>query len=270
MENIFIYHIVVEAFKTPRAQSQKALLIVVSCQIVFQLVFFMGLACFLRNLYVLPYLLGVWLIYVAVQSLRADHDEFDVQESLVWRSLGTCFGDRLVPDYHPDGWVFSTTKDGRISVTMLFPLICVLLLVDFLMEVDVTLTKIESFDNMYVAFTSSVSAGFAVPELFFVSRDIFKLYPLLKYGVSFILLFFGVQLLCHELFVIPDVVGIAIIIGVLILLVCVSKLLVCCGIKLAERPTHSPRDSGEVTPTPPEIDREADKEGQASTSRAPG
>merc|ERR1719210_494019 len=98
--------------------------------------------------------------------------------------------------------------DGKMKFTLLLPATACLLMVNFVMEIDVTLTKIEEIDNPYVSFTSSVVAASAVPELFFVARDMFKRFHLLKYGVTFVLLFFGAELLCHNFLHIPDMVGI--------------------------------------------------------------
>jgi len=223
IENVFIYHIVVEAFKMPKRHAQKALFVVVCCQVVFQMVFFMGLAGWLQSIMVLPYILGLWLLYVGVATVReGDHASFDISESLIFRACRWCLAGRLSPAYRMDGSVFFV-ENGRTRATMLLPAIACLLLVDFVMEIDVTLTKIEEIQNHYIGFTSSVAAAFAVPELFFVASDLFKRFHLLKYGVSFVLLFFGTELMLHRFVHIPDLVGIAIIVVVLILCVAFSK-----------------------------------------------
>jgi tellurite resistance protein TerC len=225
IENVFIYHIVAEAFGTPRPQSQKGLFIIICCQIVFQLIFFMGLANALRQFVVLPYILGVWLLYVAWESAGGgDHGNLDIKESPLFKSFSRMMGDRLSPEFSPENKIFIETKDGRLCMTMLGPYIGALLVVCFMMEIDVTLTKIEEFENMYIAYTSSVAAGFCVPELFFVSRDLFRYFPLLKYGVSFILAFYGVQLLLHSVVTIPDAMGILVIGIVLSAMVLLSVL----------------------------------------------
>jgi len=224
IENVFIYHIVVEAFKVPRKAAQKALFIVVVCQIVFQMVFFMGLASWLKSLHVLPYLLGAWLIYVGVQSMReGEHASFDFKETKIFRVCHWVLGDRLCPSYQGNTVVF--TENGRTRFTLLLPAIACLLLVDFVMEVDVTLTKIEEMRNHYIGFTSSAAAAFAVPEVFFVARDLFNRFVLLKYGVSFVLLFFGAQLLLHNVVYLSDMVGIFIIACVMVLCIVLSRLM---------------------------------------------
>mmetsp|Transcript_106850 Transcript_106850/g.297481 ORF Transcript_106850/g.297481 Transcript_106850/m.297481 type:complete len:489 (+) Transcript_106850:95-1561(+) len=223
IENVFIYHIVVQAFQVPRKPAQKALFIVVCCQVLFQMIFFMGLASWLQTVWALPYLLGIWLMYVGCETAReGEHADFDVGESTAFRACHYLLPGRLSPQYRNSNVVFFE-DDGRTKVTMLLPAILCLLLVDFVMEVDVTLTKIEEINNHYIGFTSSVAAAFAVPELFFVARDLFMRFYLLKYGVSFVLVFFGAELLLHQFLHIPDMVGILIIGLVLLLCAILSK-----------------------------------------------
>jgi len=226
IENIFIYHIVVEAFRVPRKSAQKALFIVVCCQVVFQLIFYLGLASWLRSLMVLPYILGVWLVYVGIETAREnDHGSFNIEDSLMVAACRRCLGNRLSASYRDDCSVVFYGEKGEARFTLLLPAIACLLVIDFVMEVDVTLTKIEEISNSYISFTSSVAAAFAVPELFFVARDMFKRYYLLKYGITFVLLFFGSELLLHRFVHIPDMVGIGIIVVVLIFCIALSKAL---------------------------------------------
>jgi len=224
IENVFVFHIVVKAFRTPRRLTQKALFIVICCQIVFEMTFFMGLADQVRSMVILPYILGVWLLYVGYHaSLEEGTEDFNIKDSLIFRLSEVCFGQRLSPVYDDSSAVI-LIKGGRLCVSLLFPLICCLLAVDFVLEVDVTLTKIEEIPNEYIAFTSSATAAFAVPELFFVARDLFQRYHLLKYGISFVLVFFGMQMLLHHFFEIPDLVGCAIIIMVMVLCMIASDM----------------------------------------------
>jgi len=224
IENVFVFHIVVKAFGTPIRLAQKAIFVVVCVQIVFEMVFFMGLASRVRELTALPYLLGLWLLYVGFQAARDDgHDDFKLKDSVIMRLWKVCLGDRLLLTYKDDLIFF--VEDERICVSLMFPLIGCLLAVDFALEVDVTLTKIEALPNEYIAFTSSALAALAVPELFCVAKRVFEHYFLLKYGISFVLVFFGVRMLFHDYIDIPDLVGCAIMVVVMALCMLLSEFL---------------------------------------------
>eukprot|EP00438_Fugacium_kawagutii_P032508 Skav233908 [mRNA] locus=scaffold435:407753:431166:+ [translate_table: standard] len=114
VENVFVFHAIAEAFlvTTTRAVSQ-CLVVVAWGQICFDVVFYMGLAQWLRSWVFLPYLLG-HVAYVA-----AGADRFLVLEK-------------------------------QIKVPILDVVTCVLLLADFLLDIDVVLTKIEEIPNTYI------------------------------------------------------------------------------------------------------------------------
>lgn len=226
IENVFVFHIVIKDFRTPRRQAQKAMFVVVVGQIIFQMIVFMGLANLIRSLKLLPYVLGVWLVYVGFQAALDSHSKMNIQETCIFKSFQLCLGDRLSLSYEDDRSFFIVREGGaKTHVSMLVPVVGCLLLVDFLFEIDVTLTKIETMDNAYIAFTSSVLAAFAVPELFFCARDLFKRFYLLKYGVCFVLIFFGVQMLMEDIFVIPELIGMAMVVVVMCVCMIISRML---------------------------------------------
>lgn len=225
IENLFVFHIIVKNFRMPRWITQKVLFIVVLCQVAFQFVFYMGLAVWLRSLKVLPYLLGLWLIYVGWQAMmEEEHQDFDIMQSRPVALIRRLLGERIVMTMDDAGALF-VTKGGKTCVSPAGLLLFCVLLADFLLEIDVTVTKIEAFPSRYICFSSSMVASFALPELFFVARDLFHRFFGLKYGVSFVLIFFGLQALLHEFFTLTALASLAIIVSVIILSIVISAVL---------------------------------------------
>jgi tellurite resistance protein TerC len=236
MENVFIFHVVASGFRMSWAHSQKALIIVICFQICFQMVFYMGLAELLTSIWALPYLLGAWLVYVGLSTLKDDHSDSDhlpskesqkpltpAEGSYVSvapflsgyvRCFSTVLGERFECGYG-EGPPSFLELNGKTKATLLVPALAALLAVDFIMEIDVTLTKIMEIQHGFIAFTSSVAAAFAVPDLFFVAQDLLSEFRLLKYGVSFVLVFFGTLLLLHQVVNLNDMVCIGIIMSMM-------------------------------------------------------
>jgi len=222
IENLFVYHIIVKAFRMPRWITQQLLFIVVVFQLAFQFVFYMGLGPWLRSLHVLPYILGVWLIYVGCQAmLEEESADFDIMKTRFVSCIQLLLGDRLVTDHDDTGRIF-TRKDGKLCLCPPGLLLLCLLVADFLLEVDVTVTKIEGFPSRYLCFSSSAVATFALPELFFIARDLFHHFFALKYGISFVLIFVGAQALLQKLFTLTALTSLGVIIGVMIMSILVS------------------------------------------------
>jgi tellurite resistance protein TerC len=227
IENVFVFHIIVKAFDMPRKMTQQLLFIVVACQICFQMVFYMGLADTLRKLNILPYVLGPWLLYCGFYTVYDDehkHD-FSIHDSIVVKAFKSCLGSRFDTDREMGMKSIYTTKNDTLHMTMAGLCLICLLVADFVLEIDVTIAKIESMQNQYLCFSSSVVASFAVPELFFVARDLFRRFAGLTYAIGCVLIFFGLQMLLHDLFTLPAVVNICVILLMLLLGIIMSVVL---------------------------------------------
>jgi len=229
IENIFVFHYIVKAFRMPRWITQKVLVCVVLAQIAFQGVIYIGLAEWLRSLEVLPYVLGLWLLYLGVQAaMEQDHSDFDIMQTSIVTGLKVFTGDRLLTnqdEYGSSLFVKAKVKSLDCSVWCITPaglLLLCLLAADWLLEVDVTITKIEGFPSRYLCFSSSMVAAFALPELFFIARDLFHRYFGLKYGISFVLCFVGMQALLHDAFTLSALTSLAIIASAMALSVALS------------------------------------------------
>merc|ERR1719215_2296338 len=112
--------------------------------------------------------------------------------------FGRCFW----PEYDEFGRVF-VVKGEQLMISLLGPVMCVFFALDFLLELDITLTKIEAIKNQYIGYTSSVVATFALPDLYYIAGAIFKRFFALKYGIGLITAYFGVQMLLVELVTFP-------------------------------------------------------------------
>jgi len=225
IENLFVLHYIVKAFQMSKRVLQKILFLVVLTQMMFQGLFYMDLATWLRSIKALPYLLGFWLLYLGVQAaMDQEREDFDIMQTPMVNAPKWLLGSRLLMTQEGYGTCLFAKTD-RWCITPAGLLFLCLLAADLLLEIDVTLTKIESLPNHYLSFSSSVVAAFAMPELFFIARDLSSRYAGLKYGISFVLLFVGAQCLLHDVFTITAVTSLGVIVCALFSAVAVSALL---------------------------------------------
>jgi len=92
------------------------------------------------------------------------------------------------------------------------------------MVIDVTFAKIADFSNEYLGFTSSGLAALAVPEFFLLASWLFERFYTLRYGIAFILIFFGVQLL-DPIFAVPPEIDCVVQISVVLCCILVAIIL---------------------------------------------
>ncbi|CAL1126619.1 unnamed protein product [Cladocopium goreaui] len=228
IENVFVFHAIAEAFLVPAKRVVSCLVLVAWGQICFDVVFYMGLAQWLRSWVLLPYLLGLWLLGLGVSVLRHSIDEpeeqsapspsasdtSDAAQSPAADMLRNVVGNRVDMDGHSDAG-FLVLREKDIKVPILDVVTCVLLLADFLLDIDVVLTKIEEIPNTYIGFSSSALATFLIPELFALSQDMLSCFPLLHYGIGLVLCFFGLEMVLQPLVEVEPLISCAVVVVIL-------------------------------------------------------
>jgi len=161
--------------------------------------FFMGFAELVFSGRTLPYILGVWLLYVAFTSAMDDDSSFDIMDTRVVNLARAMFGDRLSLTKDDNGALF-VNKENKTRLSLVGLMVFCLICVDCLLYVDVALTKIEELQgNAFLCFSSAIWASLCMPELIFVTRDMFRRFPGLKYGISAVLVYTGLQMLLSQI-----------------------------------------------------------------------
>jgi len=228
MENVFAFTSVMVTFRTPPLVAHRIFNAVVLLQISFQLVLYVGLAQQMREVAVLPYILGGWLLFLGITSFLEGPHQHDETHQAQEEAPAVWLLRKVWPNqtkrFHGTTF-FIVDAQEKVHMTPLMALFLTIILTDFFLEVDVTLTKIESMSNPYIMFSSSALAAFTLPSLYFVMQSLFKRLPLLHYGLCFVLVFFGLQLCCERFFEISGLVGCGIVISVLVACGSVSYML---------------------------------------------
>jgi len=95
--------------------------------------------------------------------------------------------------YDPD------TKYGT-RATMLFLVVVCLEISDIIFAVDSTSAIVAQVSELYLAYTSAVFAMLGLRATFFIIDVLVKMFSLLKYGVSAVLVFIGVKLIISKVY----------------------------------------------------------------------
>jgi len=252
MDNIFLFHLVFKLYKTPATLHPKALFWGVFGALIFRMLFFVALNSLLEVMHFCRYIFGAFLVWSGFQALRADDEDEDLAGTWPVRLLSWLLNDRLLPAPHYDMqgrlWVTEQNKDNGASVTrfsMLLPCILCLELTDLLFAVDSVSAKVGQIPDQFVAYSSSVFAIFGLRALFFILEDLVNKLRFLKYGLCFILVFIGIELMLAEFIELPATV--------VCLVLCVV-FVVCAALSLLypepqeQEDKHGDNAEPEVTP----------------------
>merc|ERR1719265_1275730 len=224
MDNLFVFHLVFHLYKTPSHLIHKALFWGILGAILFRLLFFITLNSLLHIIHWFRYIFGFFLVISGIQAARDDEDDPDLENSVQVKWLRWLFQNRLMkdPSYDAGGRLFiwkseeddhsatdmNTTTNGKSSksklqISMLVPVIICLEFTDIFFAVDSVSAKVAQIPDQYVAYSSSVFAMFGLRALFFIVEDLINRLHLLKYGLCFILVFIGAELILSDYMRLP-------------------------------------------------------------------
>jgi len=97
--------------------------------------------------------------------------------------------------------------------TMLFLVCFCLNLCDLLFAVDSVSAIVAAVNDLFLAYTSAVFAMLGMRAIFFLIDIMVQLFSLLKYGVSFILVFIGIKLIVGRFYHIPSSIVCVVLVG---------------------------------------------------------
>lgn len=229
IENVFVFQVICLTFDCPRALAHKALAILVLCQILYEMIFFLSVGTVVQHFQCLPYILGFWLLYVAYSAVKhgAPHGpedkKCDGDAPWIERGVAKMLGSRYDCDFG-DGNLINKI-DGKYRITRLALVLACLIAADFALEVDVILTKIENISNTHIAFSSSAIASFVFPEIYLIASQLITAFPALTYGIALVVAWNGVEMLCVRIFTISTLFSICIDVGIMISVLLTSVVL---------------------------------------------
>jgi len=199
VDNLFVFVIIIAAFRVPRNYQQEVLLAGIVIAIVLRGVFIALGAAAIDNFSWIFYIFGAFLIWTAVSQARqgvetGEHDE-EYQENgfirLVRRFLP------VTEDYV--GGKLVTKVDGRRMITPMLLAILAIGSADILFAVDSIPAIFGLTQEPYLVFAANAFSLLGLRQLYFLIDGLLEKLVYLHYGLAAILGFIGVKLIIHAL-----------------------------------------------------------------------
>mmetsp|Transcript_78522 Transcript_78522/g.138334 ORF Transcript_78522/g.138334 Transcript_78522/m.138334 type:complete len:428 (-) Transcript_78522:138-1421(-) len=216
VDNLFVFHLILKTFKAPACVIHKALFIGIVGAIMGRLCFFWVLDSLLKAIPWIHFFFGCFLIFSGIQAVSAESDnEEDVMDSRLMHLLRWLCGPRLVENYgEEESGALLVQKEGKTHITLMLPLVLCLETTDLLFAVDSVSAKTAQIPNFWISVSSTVVALFGLRAMFFVIQDLVDMFELLNYGLCFILVFIGVELIFADHMKLPPQVVCTVILAV--------------------------------------------------------
>jgi len=219
VDNIFVFVLVFSYFKVPFKYQQRVLLWgILGALILRGIMIVVGVALIEQFSWIL-YVFGAFLLFTGLRMLFSkDDDETDLEKNPALRLVRRLI--RVSPEY--DGQKFFTIRDG---VRMATPLLLVLVVIEFtdlLFAVDSIPAIFAVTTDGFIVFTASIMAVLGLRSMYFLLAHVVHRFVYLKLGLAIILVYIGIKMLLLDVFHIPSLVSLAVIIAILAISVVAS------------------------------------------------
>ncbi|AGF72707.1 tellurium resistance membrane protein [Corynebacterium halotolerans YIM 70093 = DSM 44683] len=198
VDNLFVFALIMGAFKIPRKYQQKVLLIGIVLALVFRLLFILLGAAVIAAWSDVFYIFGIFLLYTAIKLLWdeiVDKPETDPNDMAIIKWLR-----KVVPvtrDYHGDR--LTAREAGKFALTPLFVALVAIGLVDIMFAFDSIPAIYGITTEAYLVFTTNAFSLMGLRQMYFLLDGLLDRLVYLPYGLGLILGFIGVKLMLHAL-----------------------------------------------------------------------
>ncbi len=239
LDNIFVFIIIIAAFRVPRVYQQKVLMYGIVIALVLRFIFIMIGAKLIEHFVWIFFIFGLWMLYTAVtqtiDGLRESRERASGKESAEEEYEPT-FVTRLVSRVAPvtPGFVgdrLILRHEGKTRITPL--LLCIVSIgsIDLMFALDSIPAIFGLTKQPFIVFASNAFALLGLRQLFFLVDGLLERLIYLHYGLAAILGFIAWKLLLHAshgygvLDFVPEpsiLASVSVILGIILLTVAAS------------------------------------------------
>ena len=195
IDNIFIFVLIFSSFNVKEKYIPRALLIGILMAIVFRILFItVGVALVARFHWIL-YVFGIFLVFTGFKMFTAsDDEEFDPHDTKVYRLI-----QKIMPLASHDGdGRYVIRENGKRLYTSLFVVVMMLASIDLVFALDSIPAVMGISRDLVVIYTSNIFAVLGLRSLFFLLRGAVSKFDYLQQGISIVLVFIGIKMLCEH------------------------------------------------------------------------
>ena len=199
VDNLFVFALIMGAFKIPRKYQQKVLLLGIAIALVMRLIFILLGAAVIAAWSDVFYLFAIFLIWTAIKLAydeATDQEETDPNDMFIVKTLRRVFP--VTKSYHGDKLV-SVTQAGKKALTPLFVALLAIGFVDIMFALDSIPAIYGITSEPFIVFTTNAFALLGLRQMYFLLDGLLDRLVYLSYGLAIILGFIGVKLLLHAL-----------------------------------------------------------------------
>lgn len=219
VDNIFVFVLVFNFFRTPFKYQQRVLLWGVLGALILRGIMIGVGVTLIENFHWILYVFGAFLLFTGLRMLFSKGDgEADLSKNPGVKLVQRFF--RVSTEY--DGQKFFTVKDGIRYATPLLLVLVVIEFTDLVFAVDSIPAIFAVTTDPFIVFTSNVMAILGLRSMYFLLAHVVHRFVYLKTGLAVILTYIGAKMLLLDVFHIPTLLSLGVVVSVLVVSIVAS------------------------------------------------
>jgi len=211
VDNIFVFVLIFQYFRVPPMAQHRALVWGILGALVMRgVMIFLGVALVQRFDFIL-YIFGAFLLVSAWRMFFVKQELKNFGESWIMRCCTWAFP--VTPVFHDEH--FKTKVNGKWMLTPLALTLIVIETMDIIFAIDSIPAVFAITRDPFIIYTSNICAILGLRSLYFLLAKMIHRFVYLKNGVSIVLAFVGAKMLLRDVFDIPTLLSLGIVVGVL-------------------------------------------------------
>lgn len=208
VDNLFVFLIIFKVMDVPPESQPHVLKWGIIGAIVFRIIFIYAGVGLINLFHPIIYVFAVILLYAAYKMAFGPEHKVDPENNLLVKIATKYF--KVLPGYH--GRHFFVKQNSKRYATTLFLTLLLIESADIVFAVDSIPAIIAITRDEFIIISSNVFAILGLRALYFALAGIVDLFVYLKYGVAIVLFYVGIKMLISDLYTIPTVVSLGVII----------------------------------------------------------
>jgi tellurite resistance protein TerC len=218
VDNIFVFLMIFTYFAVPPSYQKRVLMIGIIGAIVLRTVMILAGGWLLQQFHWILYVFGAFLLITGIKMWWAAGQEPDLETNPALKLLR-----RVMPISKGfDGERFFTVENGKKIGTPLLMVICLVGLTDVIFAVDSIPAIFAITSDPFIVLTSNVFAILGLRAMFFLLAAVASKFHLLSYGLALILVFIGSKMLLIDVYKIPVLLSLGVVVAILALTMWIS------------------------------------------------
>ncbi len=200
VDNLFVFILIFSYFHVPLQYQHKVLFWGILGALVMRVIFIFAGVALINKFHWIIYVFGSIIIISGIKMLSQKDTKIEPDKNPVIRLVK-----KMLPvtnEYHGDNF-FVKIQNGILAATPLFIVLVFVEITDLIFAVDSIPAILAITTDTFIVFTSNVFAILGLRSLYFALAGMINMFRFLHIGLSFILIFIGLKMVCSNVYKIP-------------------------------------------------------------------